>query len=207
MRNRAGTAVHLRASCPEMPPAFVHLRAQSAYSMLEGAVSPKALAATAAALGQPAMALVDRAGLFAAMEFSEACMEKGVQPIIGALLGVDRHSLPLLAQNEQGYANLIGLVSDAQRAGADSGRPALPLDALAGRTDGLIALTGASDGALTAALADGQLALAEQLLDRLQALLDELAGFIDVGAPGEFHEDEREADIGIGSQPVETTDA
>jgi DNA polymerase-3 subunit alpha len=149
---------------------FIHLRAHSAYSMLEGTILPKALPALAAGMGQPAIALVDRAGLFGAMEFTEAARKAGVQPVIGALLGVDEHWLACLAQDERGYLNLMALVSDAQRLGAERGRPSLPLAALAGRTDGLIALTAGPEGALTQLLAAGQRERADELADELAAL-------------------------------------
>ena len=84
--------------------------------MLEGAIEPKAIAKQAAKLGFPAVALTDRNGLYAAMAFSDACIEAGVQPIIGATLAVARPEaigpagsidwLVLLAQDEVGYDNL-----------------------------------------------------------------------------------------------------
>ncbi|MDT7933490.1 MAG: DNA polymerase III subunit alpha [Sphingomonadaceae bacterium] len=150
--------------------AFVHLRAHSAYSMLEGTILPKALPALAAGMGQPAIALTDRAGLFGAMEFTEAARKAGVQPVIGALLGVDEHWLAILAQDERGYLNLMALISDAYRLGAERGQPSLPLPALAGRTDGLIALTAGPEGALTQWLAAGQRDRADALADEMAAL-------------------------------------
>ena len=91
--------------------------------MLEGAMEPKTIAERAAKLGFPAVALADRNGLYGAMPFSDACIAKGVQPIIGAMLGVARPAdiggeaaidwLALLAKDEQGYANLCKLVSAA----------------------------------------------------------------------------------------------
>ena len=58
--------------------------------MLEGAMEPKTIAERAAKLGFPAIALTDRNGLYGAMPFSDACVAKGVQPIIGAMLGEAR---------------------------------------------------------------------------------------------------------------------
>ena len=58
--------------------------------MLEGAMEPKVIAERAAKLGFPAVALTDRNGLYAAMAFTEACVAKGVQPIVGAMLAVAR---------------------------------------------------------------------------------------------------------------------
>src|SRR5690349_14366112 len=90
--------------------------------MLEGAMEPKAIAERAAKLGFPAVALADRNGLYAAMAFTEACIGKGVQPVVGAMLAVARPPeagpaavdwLVLLAKDEQGYGNLCHLVSSA----------------------------------------------------------------------------------------------
>ncbi len=100
---------------------FVPLRVFSSYTMLEGAIEPKAIAKRARELGFPAAALTDRNGLYAAMPFSDAASEAGVQPIIGTMLGVARPDLPegaavaidwlaLYAQDEAGYLNLCELV-------------------------------------------------------------------------------------------------
>ncbi len=96
-------------------------------------MEPKTIAERAAKLGFPAVALTDRNGLYGVMPFGDACFAKGVQPIIGTMLAVARPPeiggeagidwLALLAQDEQGYANLCKLVSAAQR---PRGRAASP---------------------------------------------------------------------------------
>lgn len=145
---------------------FVHLRVQSAYSMLESAAQPAAIAKACRVGGFPAVALADRNAMFGAMEFSDYCAEAGVQPIVGALLGVERPGartvlqkpvvdwLVLLAQDEGGYANLIALVSAAHLGGRDD--VALTLDDIAARSEGLLCLTGGAEGALARLLAEGQ---------------------------------------------------
>jgi len=156
---------------------YVPLRIFSCYSMLEGAIEPKAIAARAQALGLPAAALVDRNGLYAAMPFTEACFKAGVQPIVGALLGVAREDrpelidwLPLFAQDERGYRNLCALVSAAHLDRPLDADAHVPFAKLEGRTDGLIALTGGGEGALARLIADGQQEAAELLLTGLEAL-------------------------------------
>ena len=148
--------------------AFVHLRAQSAYSMLEGAMTPATIAAACARMKLPAVALVDRNNLFGAMEFSDVCRSAGVQPIVGALVAVERPGsrtpvgrmtcdwLVLLAQDKTGYDNLIALVSDAHLGCDNADDPHLTLPGMTGRTDGLIALTAGPDGALARLLAAEQ---------------------------------------------------
>ena len=69
---------------------FVHLRVQSSYSMLEGAVQPAELVKRVAKARMPALALVDRNNLFGAMEFSDYASGAGVQPIIGVTLAIAR---------------------------------------------------------------------------------------------------------------------
>lgn len=147
---------------------FVHLRLQSAYSMLEGAIQPDALARACAAAAMPAGALCDRGNMFAAMDWSAAAKDAGVQPIMGALLPVERpHTrtttsrpvidwLPVLAQDMGGYHNLVRLVSAAHLEADGHEAPLLTLGQLEGRTEGLIALTGGAEGWLTRLAADGQ---------------------------------------------------
>jgi DNA polymerase-3 subunit alpha len=148
--------------------------------MLEGAMEPKTIAERAAKLGFPAVALTDRNGLYGSMPFSDACFAKGVQPIIGAMLGVARPPeiggsaaidwLVLLAQDELGYANLCKLVSLAHLDRPVEEEPHVGFEKLEGLNEGLIALTAGSEGALARLLADGQRDKAEAYLERLQAL-------------------------------------
>ena len=143
-------------------------------------MEPKTIAERAAKLGFPAVALTDRNGLYGAMPFSEACFAKGVQPIIGAMLGVARPGeiggeaaidwLALLAKDEQGYANLCKLVSSAHLERPIEQDPHVEFATLEGLSDGLIALTAGAEGALARLIADGQQPKAVAYLDRLQAL-------------------------------------
>ena len=156
---------------------FVPLRVLSSYSMLEGAIDPKAIAKLARERGFPAIAMADRNGLYGAVMFAKACFDEGIQPIVGTLLGVAREGhegvvdyLPLYAQNEPGYDNLCHLVSKAHLDRPLELEPHVQMDDLEGRTAGLIALTGASEGGVTRLLAEEQREHAESLLDRLQAL-------------------------------------
>lgn len=142
---------------------FVPLRVQSSYSMLEGAIEPKAVAKLAKERGFPAIAICDRNGLYGTVAFAGACIDEGVQPIIGTLLGIARDEegrqvdyLPLLSQDEAGYDNLCHLVSKAHLDRPLEFEPHVQLSELEGHTEGLIALTGAGEGALTRLLAEGQ---------------------------------------------------
>ncbi|EDL50437.1 DNA polymerase III subunit alpha [Erythrobacter sp. SD-21] len=156
---------------------FVPLRVLSAYSMLEGAIDPKAMAKLAKERGFPAIAMADRNGLYGAVMFANACKAEGIQPITGTLLGVARDEegrtvdyLPLYAQDEAGYDNLCHLVSKAHLERPLEFEPHIRMEDLEGRTDGLIALTGASEGGVTRLLAEGQTSHATAMLDKLEAL-------------------------------------
>ncbi len=156
---------------------FVPLRVLSSYSMLEGAIDPKDIAKLAKERGFPAIAICDRNGLYGIMAFAAACKSEGVQPIIGALLGLVRDDeratvdyLALFAQDDAGYDNLCHLVSHAHLGRPLERDPHVTLADLEGRTEGLIALTGAGEGGLTRLMAEGQLEAAGKLADRLQAL-------------------------------------
>ncbi|OZA93764.1 MAG: DNA polymerase III subunit alpha [Erythrobacter sp. 34-65-8] len=156
---------------------FVPLRVLSSYSLLEGAVEPKAMAKLAKERGFPAIAICDRNGLYGAVMFAQACLAEGVQPIIGALLGVAREGpeaaidyIPLYAQDEAGYDNLCYLTSRAHLDRPLELAPHVTLGDLAGHTDGLLALTGSGEGALARLLAEGQRDHALDLLGKLEAL-------------------------------------
>ena len=67
---------------------FVHLRTHSAYSLSEGAIKADKIAALASEAAMPAVAITDSGNLFGALEFSQACTARGVQPIIGCQIGL-----------------------------------------------------------------------------------------------------------------------
>lgn len=143
-------------------------------------MEPKTIAERAAKLGFPAIAVTDRNGLYGVMPFSDACIGKGVQPIVGAMLAVARPPelggeggvdwLVLLAKDEQGYGNLCNLVSAAHLDRPLEEEPHVPFSRLENSSEGLIALTAGGEGALARLIADGQQPRAEAYLDRLQAL-------------------------------------
>jgi DNA polymerase-3 subunit alpha len=148
--------------------------------MLEGAIEPKAIAKRAKELGFPAVALADRNGLYAAMAFGDACKDAGVQPIVGTLLAVKRPApdgvsapidwIALYAQNAAGYDNLCALVSMAHLDRPIEEDAHVSLDALDGRTEGLLALTAGGEGALVRLLADEQHEAATAYAERLERL-------------------------------------
>ncbi len=184
---------------------FVPLRNFSCYTMLDGAIEPKAIAKQARKLGFPAAALTDRNGLYAAMAFSDAAKKDGVQPIIGTMLGVCRPDIPegvaapfdwlaLYAQNEVGYDNLCALVSRAHLDRPIEQPAHVDFAALAGHTEGLIALTAGGEGALARLFAEGQPDRALAYADRLQALFGDRL-FVELSRRGDAIEMAAETEL------------
>ncbi|WP_300974609.1 DNA polymerase III subunit alpha [Sphingomonas sp. LHG3406-1] len=182
--------------------AFVPLRILSSFSMLEGAIEPKALAKLAKKLGFPAAGLTDRNGLYAAMAFSEAAMDAGVQPIIGATLGLGRPAawggkeetvdwLVLLAKDEGGYANLCRLVSKAHMERPDHLDPHVTLADLRTHSEGLIAMTAGGEGSVVRLLADGQASKAHVALGELAAIFPDRL-YVEISRRGDAAEEAAE---------------
>ncbi|MFO1256088.1 MAG: DNA polymerase III subunit alpha [Sphingomonadaceae bacterium] len=155
---------------------FVPLRVLSSYSMLEGAIDPKAVVKLAKERGFPAIAIADRNGLYAMMAFAAAARDAGIQPIIGCLLGVRRGGdgpidwLALYAQNEAGWQNLCHLVSAAHLDRPLELEAHVTFEQLEGHTDGLLCLTAAGEGALVRLLSEGRQDRAEAYCERLEQL-------------------------------------
>src|SRR5512135_2602969 len=98
---------------------YCELHCHTHYSLLDGASPPEALLDRAAALGMPALAITDHDGLYGAVHFWRAARERGILPVIGAELTLAHGShLTLLAETQEGYANLSRLISAGQLAGA-----------------------------------------------------------------------------------------
>ena len=164
---------------------FVHLRVHTAYSLSEGAIKIPELAGLCARERMPAVAITDTGNLFGVLEFSTACAEEGVQPIVGcqiALTNSDMSSnggpsapdqLVLLVQDEDGYSNILKLISGAFL-GSERGQvPQIDIDTLAERNSGLIALTGGAMGPVGRRLANGQTEAAETSLLELQEVFQD----------------------------------
>lgn len=166
-----------------MPPeSFVHLHTHSAYSLSEGAIPPAKLAALAVQHGMPAVAMTDSSNLFGALEFSEYCAKKGVQPIMGCQLALTRLAadpdrpeagrqvpdpIVALAMDEIGFGNLQRLSSHSFLRDDPSGRPAITLDLLRGHAAGIFLLTGGTLGPIARLLGDGRRDAAKRLLAEL----------------------------------------
>src|SRR5882672_4223370 len=159
---------------------FIELHAQSAFSFLEGAEHPEAFAAEAARLDMPAIALVDRDGVYGAARLARAATKAGVKPIVGSEITLaDGSRLPLLVEDREGYQNLCRLIT-RMKLGAPKGSAALALDDLEPYAAGLVCLTGGARGPLALRLAAGDVDGARRALARLVAMFGRSSCFVEI---------------------------
>ncbi|MCS6853172.1 MAG: DNA polymerase III subunit alpha [Elioraea sp.] len=178
--------------------AFVHLRVHSAYSLSEGAIRIDALATRAAEYGMPAVALTDTNNLFGSLEFAQACVKRGVQPIMGLELTLlearrGRDLVPrapavvVLAATAEGWANLVRLASLAHLSPKPDEPAGVSEEALLAHAGGLMLLTGGAEGPLGVLLGEGRSEAARRWLERMaSAFRDRVAVELHrLGLPGE----------------------
>ena len=123
---------------------YIELHACSAFSFLCGASFPEQLAETAAELEMPAMALLDRNGVYGAQRFSVAAREQNIRPIIGCELSMeDGGILPVLVENRTGYRNLCELLTQAHLR-SEKGKCAVRWEELPQFAEGLVAFLGSA---------------------------------------------------------------
>src|SRR6202795_5198845 len=123
---------------------YVELHACSAFSFLSGGSFPEQLAERAAKLEMPALALLDRNGVYGAQRFSVAAREQNVRPIVGCELSMEDGSiLPVLAESRAGYKNLCELLTQAHLR-SEKGNCVVRWNELSQFAEGLIALVGSA---------------------------------------------------------------
>src|SRR5690242_21942789 len=94
---------------------YVELHARSAFSFLEGASLPETLAYTCADLQIPAMALLDRDGVYGAPRFHMAAKQRKIKPHVGAEISLEgAGNLPVLVESQVGYQHLCRLITSAK---------------------------------------------------------------------------------------------
>src|SRR6202451_707573 len=140
---------------------FVHLHLHTDYSMLDGACDVDKLCERAKELGMPAGAMTDHGNIFGAVHFVNAANKVGIKPIIGCELYIckkDDHNISrtppdgdtynhllVLAENEEGYRNLVKITSEASLHGFYY-KPRVSKKFLAEHSKGLIGLSGCLKG-------------------------------------------------------------
>ena len=134
---------------------YLELHARSAFSFLEGASLPEELAGMCAELEIPAMALLDRDGVYGAPRFHLAAKKISLRAHIGAeVTSADGWRYPLLVETRAGYQNLCRLIT-CMKLRARKGEGSVSAKEVAEKAAGLICLTGGEEGPLAHALAHG----------------------------------------------------
>ena len=146
---------------------FTHLHLHTEYSLLDGACDLTKLVSRVAALGQTSVAMTDHGNIYGAVHFFDAAKQKGIKPILGCELyicknedhraageGDENNHLLVLAQNEEGYRNLVRITSEASLHGFYR-KPRVSKRYLAEHAEGLIGLSGCLSGELCEELVAG----------------------------------------------------
>ncbi|MGH9581108.1 MAG: PHP domain-containing protein, partial [Terriglobales bacterium] len=146
---------------------FVHLHLHTDYSLLDGACDVEKLVSVVQGHGMPAVAVTDHGNIFAAVKFFNSARAAGIQPILGCELYIckkDDHRAPaendtynhllVLAENDEGYRNLVRITSEASLHGFYY-KPRVSKKFLAEHSRGLIGLSGCLKGEVAESLAQG----------------------------------------------------
>jgi len=146
---------------------FTHLHLHTDYSLLDGACDVDKLVERVASIGQKSVAMTDHGNIYGAVHFFDAAKKKGIKPILGCELYVckkddhrgdpsgDKYNhLLVLAQNEEGYRNLIRITSEASVHGFYK-KPRISKRFLASHANGLIGFSGCLSGEFSEHLLKG----------------------------------------------------
>lgn len=149
---------------------FIHLHVYSAYSLLTSTASVPDLVDNAGRKGFTTLALTDRNVMYGAIEFYKLCKKKNIKPILGLTIDIESERMPgrsfplvLLAENDQGFKNLIKITS-AYQTKAKSG---IPFKWLKPYSSGLIAITPGIEGEIEYCLLMNENSHAEELTGKL----------------------------------------
>jgi len=165
---------------------YVELHARSAFSFLEGASVPESLADACVHQQLPAMALLDRNGVYGSARFHMATKTHKLKSHVGAEISVGETAgpqmpyYPLLVENRAGYRNLCGLITKTKLR-ADKNKPtAATLTELEEHAAGMVCLTGDENGPLALALESGGKSEARKLLDRLMSVFGRKSVYVEL---------------------------
>jgi error-prone DNA polymerase len=183
---------------------YAELHCHSNFSFLDGASHPEELVEEAARLGLEAIAITDHDGMYGVVRFAEAARELGVKTVFGAELSLglsapqngvpdpEGEHLLVLARDPEGYRRLSRVISDAQIAGREKGRPIYDLDAVAAAArDHWVVLTGCRKAAVRRALDRAGPAAAAAQLRRLIELFGPDHVIVELTAHGLVDDTER----------------
>ncbi|GIM47106.1 DNA-directed DNA polymerase [Collibacillus ludicampi] len=174
-----------------MQTSFVHLHVHTEYSLLESACRIEALMRLAQDYGMNAIAITDHMAMYGVIPFYKEAIKRGIKPIIGCVVHVTNEAttdhranvtpyhVVLLAETVTGYRNLVQLVSKAHLQSRFM-RPLVDKAMLAAHAEGLIALTGGTEGEVAARVAAGDLEGARAALHELVAIFGKNHLFIEL---------------------------
>ena len=167
----------ITTSHPPTPP-FTHLRLHTEFSISDGLVTIQPLIERLQGFKMPAAAITDVSNLFGLIKFYSSAIKSGIKPICGCDVAVVNDEgvhtqLVLLVKNQTGYLNLTNIISDLYTEAESHGDPLLKIGKLVGRTEGLIALSGAQKSDIGSALINNENGLAKSLLQTWQQLFPE----------------------------------
>jgi error-prone DNA polymerase len=146
---------------------YVELHTRSAFSFLEGASLPERLAEVCAALDMPAMALLDRNGVYGSPRFHLAAEQNKIKAHVGAEITLAEGNCPVLVKSRAGYQNICRLITTAKLRAGKKNEATSSLHELEAYTEGLICLTGDEKGPLAHALKKKGKDGARELLGKL----------------------------------------
>ncbi|NLU44739.1 MAG: DNA polymerase III subunit alpha [Acholeplasmataceae bacterium] len=176
-----------------MTESFVHLHVHTKYSLLDGASDIPTLVGYAKELGMPALAITDHGVMYGVIEFYKECLKQGIKPIIGCEVyitsgsrfdkGVNvrdkQYHLILLAENYEGYRNLMKLVSIGQLEGVYY-KPRIDKEVLRQYSKGLICLSACVAGEVPRHIIRGELETAERVMLEYLDIFDRDHYFLEI---------------------------
>ncbi len=176
---------------------FTHLHVHTEYSLLDGACRIDDLATRAAQLHLPSLAITDHGVLYGTVPFYKACQKRGIKPIIGCEVYVaprsrfdregktdsDLKHLLLLAENEAGYRNLLGLVTDSNVEGFYY-KPRVDRELLGKHSEGLIAMSACLSGEIPSLMLQGREREARELAGRYAEMFGSGNFFLEIQENG-----------------------
>src|SRR5689334_20721631 len=150
---------------------YVELHARSAFSFLEGGSLPETLAAVCASKSIPAMALLDRDGVYGSPRFHMSAQKTGITAHVGAEVTVQddngTSNYPLLCESQRGYQNLCRLLTKTKLRVPKHAQSSAWVEEFEEYKEGLVCLTGDENGPLAKALVHGGKSAGCLVLNRL----------------------------------------
>ena len=148
---------------------FIHLRVHTEFSLVDGINRLSELIDTALNDHMPALAVTDQSFMCAQIRFYQLAQKAGIKAICGCDLWLENENaspfrFTLLCMNEQGYRNLMHIVTLSFQKGQKNGKACCKREWVLKYADGLIMLSGGRNGDIGAALLSGQCDEAERLI-------------------------------------------